>query len=107
MSASSPRRLPFVLLVVGLSFPSFASAAPWEFGGLRANADALFSRLWTSVGWMEHSGICGSGLHRLLKGYGLAGSDASCAAATEEGDSAKPAFDRTGCVILPDGRCGA
>jgi hypothetical protein len=83
MSASSPRRLLFLLLVVSLAFPSHASAATWDFGNLLAKARELFSTLWTS----EES--------------------APDAKPVRRGAYGKHLLADTGCVILPDGRCGA
>ncbi len=86
MSASSPRRLSFWLLIVGLTIPSQASAAPWDLGNLLARAGGYFSALLGQAGCViEPSG---------------------CRAASPEGKS-KPVMGDTGCVILPDGRCGA
>jgi hypothetical protein len=83
MSASSPRRLLLVLLVVGLAFPSHASAASWDFGNLFAKAREFFSTLWTPAG------------------------SAPDAWPRQGGDNGKHLLADTGCVILPDGRCGA
>ncbi len=88
MSSSSPRRLLFLLLVVGLAFPHHASAAPWALGNLLAKAGSFLSALWAPVAHEIHPN----------------GGRASGAAPVR---SNGPAVGDTGCVILPDGRCGA
>lgn len=60
MSASPPRRLLLVLLVVGLAFPSHASAVPWDIENLLTRAGGFFSALWAPVGCeiLPGSGLC-------------------------------------------------
>jgi len=82
-SSASPRRLLFVLLVVGLAFPSHASAASWDFGNLFAKAREYLSALWPPAEYVPNP------------------------RPTRGGDNGKHLLANTGCVILPDGRCGA
>ena len=99
MFASSLRRLAFVLIFLGLTVPVPASAVPWGLGGLRAKTEAFFSALWAPVvRIIEPTGSCDATSATVLRGCRSVG--------TAQEDSVKPAFGRTGCVILPDGRCG-
>jgi hypothetical protein len=100
MSASSPRRLLFLLLVVGLAFPGHASAAPWDFGKLLAKAGGFFSALWAPVGCeVNPDGRCADTSSPVpwLENRGTVGP------APTESDG--PLVGNHGCEIMPDGRC--
>ena len=109
MSASSFRRLPFLLLVVGLAFPSHASAMSWDFGNLIAKAQGFFSALWGPSGCeMNPDGRCGAAPSPVLRDHGCEldpdGRYASTPVQSRKGDTVN---SDVGCEIMPDGRCGA
>ena len=100
-SSASPRRLMFLLLVVGLAFPSHASAATWDFGNLFAKAGGFFSALWTPIRCeIESSGNCGTRPQVAPRSRGCEmNPDGHCASAPTL------VIGDYGCEIEPDGRC--
>jgi hypothetical protein len=109
MSASSPRRLLFLLLVVGLAFPSHAAASSWDFGNFLEKAGGFFWALWSPVGCeIEPNGGCGTSPRLAPRDSGCEiNPDGLCASEPAQEGSGGFVFGETGCVILPDGRCGA
>jgi|SRR6185295_2562057 len=105
MSASSFRRLPFLLLVAALAFPNQASAAPWDFGNLLGKVGGFFSSLWGPSGCeINPDGRCGASPSTVLGNHGCEiMPDGSCAPAPAQGGSTL--LGDHGCEINPDGRC--
>ncbi|MEP7011555.1 MAG: hypothetical protein ABJC13_14630 [Acidobacteriota bacterium] len=94
MSASSPRRLPLLLLVVVLAFPTQASAAPWDLGNLLAKAGRFFSALWAPSGCE-------------IEPSGRRGASPDGRSASDSGrPRSKPPLGEVGCEINPNGLCG-
>ncbi|HEV7671673.1 MAG TPA: hypothetical protein VGS22_24390 [Thermoanaerobaculia bacterium] len=108
MSASSPRRLLLLLLVVGLAFPSHAAAAPWDFGNLLAKAGGFFSALWAPVGYViEPDGRYGEKPIPVSKEVGCEiMPDGNCASTLAREKKNTPVLSDVGCEILPGGLCG-
>jgi hypothetical protein len=108
MSASSPRRLLFLLLVVGLAFPSYAAAAPWDFGSLLAKAGGFFSALWAPAGCVINPhGRCADTPIPVSKELGCEFMPkGNCASALTREKKDIPVLSDVGCEIMPDGRCG-
>jgi len=108
MSASSPRRLPLLLLLVGLAVPSHASAAPWDFGKLLAKAGGYFSALWAPVGCeILPGGRCDASSQVAPSDIGCElEPDGRCASGPVREKDGSPPLGDVGCEILPDGRCG-
>lgn len=105
MSALSSRRLLFVLIVLGLVFPSQASAAPWDLRSLLAKAGRFFSALWVPAGGEVDSAT--------VHGSSVTPREAACASSSDErcdSDSERPRhtppLGEVGCEINPNGLCG-
>ncbi len=114
MFASSPRCLLLVLLVLGLVFPSRASAAPWDLGSLLGKAGGFFSALWAPVGCEILPGssqcVAAPASDRPTLGYPVWWSwmNGRYASGPAKAKSDGPVLGEVGCEILPGtNSCGS